>query len=97
MATIFPTSKIEEMKEQGVNKHLIDLVSMDQNAFAILVAKNIENGTIYKHFFADGLSDFRYAFAAELISKTDADFLNKLRKELEETEESGGTYTPPAQ
>ena len=79
MDTVFPTEAIEEMKEQGVNKHLIDLVSMDFNAFRVLVGRNIENGAIYKQFlntrYFSNTTPFHYAFAAGLISRADADFL----------------------
>lgn len=92
MTTLFPASKIEEMKEQGISEHLVKLVSMNPDAYNILVGRNIENGTIYKHFLADtssdSLPDFRYASAAKLISKADADLLNKFQKELEESEKS---------
>lgn len=68
MATLFPASKIEEMKEQGVDEHLVDLVSMSQEAYYILVGKNIENGVFFKNFLryasSEELPDFRYAFAA---------------------------------
>ena len=96
MATIFPTSKIEEMKEHGVDERLIDLVSMSQVAYHILVTRNIENGSIYKNFTTSlqPTTDFRYAFAAGLISKADADFLNRLLKELEENSEEGSEEGP---
>ena len=94
MDTIFPASKIEEMKEQGVNEHLIDLVSMNPDAYRILVSRNIENGTIFKHFYGEDPTDFRYAFIAGLISKADADFLNKLSKELEEDSGEGSEEDP---
>lgn len=92
MATIFPTSKIEEMKEQEIDERLIDLVSMDPDAYYNLVGRNIENGAIYKNFASRMRPvkvEFRYAFVAGLISKADADFLNKLQKELEEDSGDG--------
>lgn len=86
MITVFPSDVIEQMKEAEVNEHLIRLVSMEQEALAHLIARNIENGAILKNFL--GLRDisFRYAFAAGLISEAEADYLNGIRKAMEESD-----------
>lgn len=83
MATVFPSDVIDQMKEAEVNEHLMRLVSMEEEAFKNLVARNIENGAIFKQVLNSETVDFRNAFAAGLISEAEADYLNGIKKAMD--------------
>ena len=70
---------IEKMKTDGVSAHLIELASMTQETFLLLIARRLEHDKLYQQFMATEVSDieamYPYAVAAGLMSESDREWL----------------------
>lgn len=78
---------INQMIEDGVEQKLIDLASMDADALKTKVAMGLVNAPIYNQFIEESEINWDYAFAAGLISKSDAQLIKSYDSEETETDE----------
>lgn len=81
---------IEQMRADNVQSHLIFLASMDSVSQFEKIAMNIKNPQIYRQFMALDLNAtvWDYAYAAELISRADADLMNSYEASIDESNHS---------
>lgn len=70
---------IEKMKADGVSSHLIELASMNQETFLLLIARRLENDKFFQQFLASNVGSiegmYPYAVAAGLMSEEDRKWL----------------------
>lgn len=70
---------IDKMKADGVSPHLIELASMKQETFLLLIARRLENDKFFQQFMGESASSieamYPYAVAAGLMSERDREWL----------------------
>ena len=70
---------IEQMKVDGVSTHLIELASMNQETFLLLIARRLEHDKLFQQFMAENAGSiegmYPYAVAAGLMSERDRKWL----------------------
>ena len=70
---------IEKMKADGVSAHLIELASMNQETFLLLIARRLENDKFFQQFMGENAGSieamYPYAVAAGLMSEEDRKWL----------------------
>lgn len=70
---------IDKMKADGVSSHLIELASMEQETFLLLIARRLENDKFFQQFMGESASSieamYPYAVAAGLMSERDREWL----------------------
>lgn len=66
---------IEKMKADGVSSHLIELASMNQETFLLLIARRLEHDKLFQQFMGENAGSieamYPYAVAAGLMSEED--------------------------
>ena len=85
---------IEQMKADGVSAHLIELASMEQQTFLLLIARRLEHDKLFQQFLASNVGSieamYPYAVAAGLMSERDREWLvEEENPYLIKNEESG--------
>lgn len=70
---------IDKMKADGVGSHLIELASMDQETFLLLIARRLEHDKLFQQFMGENAGSieamYPYAVAAGLMSEEDRKWL----------------------
>lgn len=70
---------IDKMKADGVSSHLIELASMEQETFLLLIARRLENDKFFQQFMGENAGSieamYPYAVAAGLMSERDREWL----------------------
>lgn len=70
---------IEQMKADGVSAHLIELASMNQETFLLLIARRLEHDKLFQQFMGENAGSieamYPYAVAAGLMSESDREWL----------------------
>lgn len=70
---------IEKMKTDGVSAHLIELASMNQETFLLLIARRLEHDKLFQQFMVTEAGNieamYPYAVAAGLMSEWDREWL----------------------
>ena len=70
---------IEKMKADGVSSHLIELASMNQETFLLLIARRLEHDKLFQQFMVTEVGEieemYSYAVAAGLMSESDREWL----------------------
>ena len=70
---------IDKMKADGVSPHLIELASMEQETFLLLIARRLENDKFFQQFMGESASSieamYPYAVVAGLMSERDREWL----------------------
>ena len=70
---------IDKMKADGVSAHLIELASMNQETFLLLIARRLENDKFFQQFMGESAGSieamYPYAVAAGLMSERDREWL----------------------
>ena len=71
---------IDKMKADGVSSHLIELASMEQETFLLLIARRLEHDKLFQQFMGENAGSieamYPYAVAAGLMSERDKEWLS---------------------